>query len=787
MSETRLSRRRPGTGGYREWEDVSGRRNEHERAGQFSRQENFYDLEEDTMPWSEFETEERTRRKKRRQPKGVLGLLSALGPILYFPMMMFYLELIFHIYMGEGIRYLPVWLFFSVSMGFFFSLFAVNFGKKTNRVITYILTILLSLVYVIEMMTKKILATYYQLFSIAKTAAGNKLTDYMDAIIDGILHNLLGILLMILPVIFIFTIGRKFYSFKKKWIGLSGVAAGAMIATHLLGLLVVHLPWKGDYTPGMLYQTDTNVDDQVQQLGVNTMLRLDLKHSMFGVKVKRDDDFGTPDSIYTAESTPETGSVRGESGADDANVSAPLPEESTGLFTNTDTSPNMMNVDLETLAANAPNEDVAWLCKYFNSQTPTNKNKYTGAFKDYNVIFITAEGLTGYGISPELTPTLWKLSHEGFVFNNFYTALHYTSTAGGECQNMLGLYPKNGNPIITQNSGAAGTNWYFNLAQQLNRAGYVSAGYHANGDMYKRQVCHTNMGYKWCQEESGFPLEMDAAGGKALWPQSDLYTVEQTIDQYINSEKPFHVYYLTISGHMQYGFEGNAMARKNRDAVSGTGYTELTQGYLATCIELDKSIEYLIKRLEEAGIADKTLLVLAPDHIPYFNVANIEELAGKSFVSGDTENLAKNLNESMITDYNVYKNTLIMWSGSMKEPVEVNKVCCQVDILPTVSNLLGLEYDSRMLSGTDILSESAGVVAFNSGCWLSDAGYYNRYEESFTPSAGVSMTAQQQEEYVAAMRKLVANRRAISEICLEENAYEYIFPGTKNSSSFSPQ
>ena len=69
---------------------------------------------------------------------------------------------------------------------------------------------------------------------------------------------------------------------------------------------------------------------------------------------------------------------------------------------------------------------------------------------------------------------------------------------------MLGLYPKNGNPIITQDSGAAGTNWYFNLAQQLNRAGYVSAGYHANGDMYKRQACHTNMGYKWCQEESGF-------------------------------------------------------------------------------------------------------------------------------------------------------------------------------------------------------------------------------------------------------------------------------------------
>ncbi len=790
MSDARLGRRRPGTGGYREPEDALRRRSGYGGAERSSGQEDFYGgQDEEIMPWSEFETEERSgRRRPNRRPTqkrgGVLGLLSALGPILYFPIMFFYLELAFHIYMGEGIRYFPVWLFFSVSMGFFFALFAINFSKKANRIITCVLTCLISLVYMIEMMTKKILATYYQLFSIAETAAENKLTDYMDAIIDGILHNLLGLFLMLLPVIFIFAFGRKFYNFRRKWIGLSGVVAGAVLVTHLLGLLVIRLPWRGDYTPGMLYRTDTNVDDQVQQLGVSTMLRLDLKHSLFGIKVKRDDDFVTPDPVYTAESVPETGA--GEPGESGANVNAELPENTAGLFTNTDTSPNVMNVDLETLAANAPNEDLAWLCKYFNSQTPTNKNKYTGAFKDYNVIFITAEGLTGYGISEELTPTLWKLSHEGFVFNNFYTALHYTSTAGGECQNMLGLYPKNGNPIITKDSGAEGTNWYFNLAQQLNRLGYVSAGYHANGDMYKRQACHTNMGYKWCQEESGFPLEMDEDGAKALWPQSDLYTIEQTIDQYISSEKPFNVYYLTISGHMQYGFDGNAMAKKNRGAVSGTGYSELTQGYLATCIELDKSMEYLLQRLEQAGIADKTLVVLAPDHIPYFNVANMEELAGKSFVSGDTENLAKNLNESMITDYNLYKNTLIMWSGSMKEPVQVDKVCCQVDILPTISNLLGLEYDSRMLSGTDILSDSAGLAAFNSGCWLSDAGYYNRYDETFTPAAGVTMTAEQQEEYVAAMRKVAANRRAISEICLTHDAYEYIFPGTKNSSNFSP-
>ena len=715
-------------------------------------------------------------RRRGRRPQGVLGLLSVLGPILYFPMMIFYLELMFHIYMKESLKYLPIWLLFSVSMGFLLSLLAIYFSFRVNRIITYVITILFSVVYTVEMMTKKILATYYQLFSIAKTAANNKLTDYMDAIIKGILGNLFGILLMFIPVIFIYVIGRNFYNFKKKWIGLSGVVAGAFVATHLLGLLILHLPWSGDYKPASMYATNTNVDDQVEQLGVTTMLRLDLKHSLFGVKKNLDDDFAATPSLAeneskAADSTEETGSVAASGNA--------------SLFTNTDTSPNVMNVDLETLAANASNDDVSWLCKYFNSQTPSNKNKYTGAFKGYNVIFVTAEGFTGYGISQELTPTLWKLSHEGFVFNNFYSALHYTSTSGGECQNLTGLYPQNGGTIIMQDSGDAGTNWYFSLAQQLNRQGYGSIGFHANGDMYNRLKSHTNLGYKWVQSGTGFNMEMNEAGTKAIWPQSDLYCMEQTVDQYIGSSTPFNVYYMTISGHMPYEFESNAQAKKNRELVSNTGYSEVTQGYLGTVIELDKSMEYLLQRLEDAGIADKTLVVLAADHIPYFNVSTIEELAGKTFSSGDTSALADNLKEEMITDYNLYKNTLIMWTGSMKEPVQVDKVCCQVDILPTISNLLGLEYDSRMLSGTDILSDSTPLVAFNSGSWLTDQGYYDRYTQTFTPSAGCTLDAASQEDYVATMKKVASNRRQISSIVYENDAYSYIFGDTKNSSSLN--
>ena len=718
---------------------------------------------------------------RRRRPRGVLGLFSVLGPILYFPMMIFYLEFFFHIYMGESLKYLPIWLLFSVSMGFLLSLLAINFSFRVNRIITYVITVLFSVVYIIEMMTKKILASYYQLFSIASTAANNKLTDYMGAIIKGIVGNLFGIFLMLVPVIFIFVIGRNFYNFKKKWIGLSGVVFGAVVVTHLLALIMLHLPWGGEYKPSQIYATNTNVDDQVEQLGVTTMLRLDLKHSIFGVKMELDDNF--VDGNQFADQTSE-----GESaGASQPGESQPVLTGNDALFDNTDTSPNVMNVDLAALAENAPNDDVAWLCNYFNSQTPTNKNKYTGAFEGYNVLFITAEGLTGYAISEEYTPTLWKLSHEGFVFNNFYTPLHFTSTSGGECQNLLGLYPKNGSPTTLPHTGDLGTDLYFNLAQQLGREGYLVQGYHANSNMYNRDLSHPNLGFDWHQfgvtdQESAQQrtrgalssfegLELNDSGG-LLWPQRDSHAVSASAGSYMNSTQPFYTYYLTISGHMPYS--NNRIVAPYREIVRQLPYSETTQNYIATAMEVDKALETLLDELEAAGKLDNTLIVAVPDHIPYFNVDTLEELAGQTF--GSSEDL-EYLRESAI-NFDVYKSSLILWSASMEEPVQVDKVVGQVDILPTLSNLLGLEYDSRMLAGKDALSDAEGLVIFSSRCWKSDRGFYNSFTEEFTPAEGSTMTLEEQDSYVSAMRQLVQYQLASTERIVESDFYHVVFGET---------
>ena len=669
---------------------------------------------------------------------------------LYLPLLLVYLEVVLHLATGNAMTYFPIYLLFSLSAGSLLALLPILLPPLAGRILTVLLSFLLTLLFAAELIAKHTLQAYYPL-STLETAAGNRLSDYAGVILPAIAAALPLLLLFFLPTLLLWPLFRWGLAQGQPPRRSAALFAAGAVAFHLLGLAVVHAPWPGDLTPAKLYRSDTNFDDQVEQLGLVTMLRLDVKHILFPAKAGLDSDFDGLDGL--------------DSSGDGSGGDTSAVEEQPVI----DTSPNVMDVDLESLAANAPNEDVSWLANYFSSASPTRKNEYTGMFKGYNVIQLVIEGFSGYAIDPELTPTLYKLANEGFVFNNYYTALHYTSTSNGECQTLLGLYPKNGNPITMKRTGVLGTNAYFSLAQQLGREGYQVLGYHGNYDMYGRQASHTNLGYTWKQFGTGLDVDTTSSG-EIAWPARDTQVIENSVDDYINSTEPFHVYYLTISGHMPYA--NNRIVQPYLEQVRALPYSQTTQNYMATVMEVDRALELLLEKLEEAGKLDKTLIIATGDHIPYSNAGVLEELSGRTF--GSSKDLEA-LNESAI-DFDVYKNTLILWSASMEEPVQVDKPCCQVDILPTVSNLLGLEYDSRMLSGRDILSDSEGLVIFTSRSWRSDRGFYNRYTQTFTPAEGVTMTQEEQEQYVSTMKKLVEYKLACTSIIVENDFYNLLFP-----------
>ena len=195
-------------------------------------------------------------------------------------------------------------------------------------------------------------------------------------------------------------------------------------------------------------------------------------------------------------------------------------------------------------------------------------------------------------------------------------------------------------------------------------------------------------------------------------------------------------------------------------------------------MELDLAMEYLVDKLEAAGIADDTLIVMAADHYPYL------------MTEGQPEDYYNELRgfEDTESDTSRYRNTLLMWSGCIEEPIVVDTPCSTIDIVPTVCNLFGLEYDSRLYSGRDIFATNYAVdkysncmplvvFANNKGqgnSWITAAGTYECSTGTFTPNEGV--TLENQDDYVARVKRLVSAKINYSKLILEEDYYSILFP-----------
>lgn len=419
-----------------------------------------------------------------------------------------------------------------------------------------------------------------------------------------------------------------------------------------------------------------------------------------------------------------------------------------------DVSPNVMDIDLAAIGEASGNDTIASMCDYFNSLTPTNKNKYTGVFEGFNLIWITCEGFSGYLLEEEeYFPTISYMAENGFVFENYYQPLWYGSTLGGEYANLLGMMPNDGGYLNMTYAGSHGNDLYFSIANQLNRQGYTSIGYHDNSyDYYDRDISHPVLGYDWRANGSGLEAQK-LESGTTPWPQSDLIMVQDTFDEY-KDETPFNVYYLTVSGHIVYTFDGNYMAYKNKALVEELDCSETMKAYIASEYETELALSELIKDLKAAGLYENTVIVLAGDHVPYDCMDVLSELAGK--------NLTDNFEE--------YRSKLIIFSGAMETPVKVDKVCSSIDILATVSNLMGLDYDSRLLIGQDILSDSPGIVYFPDRSYITDNYIYNSSTNEVTVKSGAVPSDDELEN----MNAYVANKFTAAKGICENDFWRYV-------------
>lgn len=517
---------------------------------------------------------------------------------------------------------------------------------KAARVTVVAVIIFWTLIYSAQLVYYDIFRTFFSIYSMSN---GGQVLEFIDVIIVTILDKIIPILMNFAAAgLAVFLTIRK----KNTWESMGEtpgtsrrcimVSAALMCFCLISSALLTESGDRGMGTPYEYLHRTNEIKGCVKNFGLVTASALDLKRLVFGFNV-----------VPREEAIAEMNEYFGENGS--------------------------------------------------GTETQTHEtNEMTGIFEGKNLIYITAESFTDLAIDEKHTPTLYKMSKEGLSFTNFYTPVWGVSTLDGEYVNCTGLIPKAGVWSMTE---ASDNCLPFTLGHQFGQLGYVTKAYHNHRiDYYHRDKSHPNLGY-----------DFDGQGGSYnfgdSWPESDLEMINKTTPDFLTPDDngeiaPFHVYYLTVSGHLEYNFKIQDMAAKHEKETEDLNLSQGPRAYVAANMELDLAMELLLKRLEEAEVLDNTVIVLAGDHYPYaLSNKEISELRG----------------HKISEPYEKFRSTAIVWTPGM-EPMTIEKTASNLDLLPTVSNLFGLDYDSRLLMGTDIFSDRPGLVVFEDKDWISDRG-----------------------------------------------------------------
>ncbi len=653
--------------------------------------------------------------------KYYLRLFFRVARIVFFPLLLCYLELILHLVAYRNITVNFTWVvLFSFGLGSIVTFFTSVFSRKVNAILTYVFTFISTLIFCIELVYFNIFKGFAPISAVKMS--GQAVTNFSGGMFEGIRNSIWQLLLLLIPFILLCALGiwlRPVFGRQSKKKQYSAIVCSAVILAGTIGIMSAF--FSG--TPS-LYKTfsssSTSTDTSVNHFGLNATIIQEIRWMIFPEEIKREveplSDVKHPD--------------------------------------NTQTDPT---VDFEALYDKAgENEELKSITAELSNMPATQKHEFTGICEGYNLISICAEAFCPEFIDPILTPTLYKLSTNGFVFNNFYSTFPNTTT-NGEYSFCMGLYPDLSRSKTDSSFGLSATNYlpytFGNIFSDMGKKAYAYHNYVA--EFYYRNYTHTNMGYDFTAANNGLDIDI-------TWPSSDYDMMVASVDDYINSGEQFCAYYMTFSGHYQYTKE-NAMSAKNWDKVEALPFSDPVKAYIACNLELEYALAYLMEQLEAAGVADKTVIVLTTDHFPYgLSDSQYEELSGRK----------------MTDIFEKQKNSFICYVPSLAEPVIVDKYCSTVDILPTVLNLFGFTYDSRLLAGHDILApDSLNVAVIADGSFITEGIKYNstllryQFEDSST----------EMKEKAEQIYRLIEKRFRLSTDILNNDYYSFVYDRKSDS------
>ena len=594
-------------------------------------------------------------RKTLKKNKGIAWRICV------FPVIMIYMEYYFRMQIYENVTVGGIYPFvFAIVIGLIIAILTCMFRNLGNRIVAYVCVSLITILYISQILYYDIFGTFYGFSSLK--GAGDAV-DFSSELLLVLTANVGCVFGMLIPLLCLVVFGTILFSYERpysKKIIISGIVT---VVSIVGGILSLNVSGREMLSPYYLFHDNFIMNLSMRRLGVVVTMGRDVQVKITGGGGVPKQDFN--EKYITAEDLDENGRE---------------PQIDPDL-------------DWKDIYDNTDDAEIKAITAYISNREPTYKNEYTGMYEGYNLIYINAESLSPYVVREDWMPVLYEMMHGGFVFNNYYQPTWNKSTIDGEYTNCLSQYPAPNKWSLYE---SASTYQPYALGNELSEKGYLCNAYHDyDFYYYDRSKTHPNMGYNF--KAIGYGMELPS--------QSEYYSdleMMQTMYKEFTATEPFHAYFMTYSGHLPYTYDDNPIAKKNRAEAerltAGLPYNDSVRAYVAAQLELEYALEYLVEQLEKDGLLDHTLFVISPDHFPY------------AFRTGDYDVLAKK--NILNSPFTTYHSCLAIWNSQMKESIEIDKICAGVDILPTVLNLLGVSYDSRLLAGRDILYQEEGYAVF---------------------------------------------------------------------------
>ena len=353
-------------------------------------------------------------------------------------------------------------------------------------------------------------------------------------------------------------------------------------------------------------------------------------------------------------------------------------------------------------------EDYEFLMEAF-SVNNNEVNKYTGIFKNKNLIFVQLEGIDDWLLTEKDMPTLYGMLNNSFVFQNHYS---YYNGGGSTFNSEFAVNTGFITPLsYTQNAYSFNKNSFpYSMANMFKNQDYDVNAFHMNsGEYYSRQTNYTNWGY---DKYYGL-LDINDYKDKSYTLDRELINDVTFQEKMFPKDSKFVDYLITYSNHLPftntkgvckllYDMEMDLNDTVDMGEESSSTFVQLTE---EECIrkqahETDYMMELLLKKLTELNLIDDTVIVVFTDHYLY----TVEDKT----ILDKYKNTSNNL---------INKTPFFIWQNNMKR-TNIKEVTSQLNILPTTLNLFGINYNPNYYIGSDALSQNyKGIVFFSDYSW----------------------------------------------------------------------